>query len=158
MRWPIAVLLVACSNASKPAEPTAPAANDYPAICKAIAEDIEALRPAYPQLTEYRADLATEQDECKIRYQWHTHAPTRAGGWTAGVPHPDPDGIWFYLGIWDPTDPAEASAQINTQPVLPPWRLGTRKITFLHLEGEQTRPVAGAIVTILRARGMTDGP
>jgi hypothetical protein len=41
-----------------------------------------------------------------------------------GLPNPNPDGIWFHIGVWDPNDPAEANSQINTQPVMPPWWIG----------------------------------
>jgi hypothetical protein len=155
------VLLALCSCAPSGEafqigqRPPPPRTYDYAAICSGIADDIEPLRARYPQLADYRAASALER-ECTISYGHHTHRATHAGGWTAGVPNPDPGGIWFYISVWDPADPAEASAQINTQPVLPPWWIGQRRVTFLILEGERTQPVANALLAVLEHHEMTE--
>lgn len=122
----------------------------FPATCKSIADDIEKIARQYPQLANYRA---VDQRECAIHYEHKTHEPTARGGWSAAVPAPDPDGIWFYIGIYDPDGP-EASAQIHTQPAVPSWWLGERKVMFLILEGDKTTPAAGAIMKILERHGL----
>jgi hypothetical protein len=122
----------------------------FPATCKSIAGDIEKLTRQFPQLTSYRA---VDQHDCTIRYQHKTHKPTTRGGWSAGVPQPDADGIWFYIGVYDPNGP-EAQSQIHTQPVVPNWWIGSRKVMFLILEGDKTTPAAGAIMKVLERHGL----
>ena len=145
----LAVLLAACTHPSTPA----PAQRDE--SCAAIAADIELLRARFPALVEYRTGAAMKRD-CAIEYGWHTHPPTGRGGWSAAVPNPDRDGVWLYIGLFDPTSP-EASDQINTQPVLPDWHIGTRKVTFLILEGDAVRGLGDAIVDVLRHHGLREG-
>jgi hypothetical protein len=139
---------------NQPAAPRAPQSYDYPAICTAIADDIEQIARDYPQLADYDARSARTA-ECTISYDYHTHRATKGGGWAAGVPNPDPDGVWFHIGVWDPSSP-EATMQINTQPVLPSWWIGGRRVTFLSLEGEQVKPVSSALLAILKRHGMTE--
>lgn len=151
MRW--LIVLAACGTpaappATTPAAP--PATSDYTAICKAVAGDIERLTRQYPQLGEYRAVDALRHD-CWIDFGWHTHQATHAGGWTAGVPNPDPDGVWFHVGLWDP---ATGGNQIDTQPMLPNWWIGDRRVTFLILEGERTTSVAKELLAILTRHGL----
>lgn len=122
----------------------------FPATCKAIAADIEKLARQYPQLINFRA---VDQRECTITYRFNTHRATTRGGWSSGVPHPDPDGVWFYIGIYDPNGP-EAHSQIHTQPIVSNWWLGSRKVMFLILEGEKTTRAAGALLKILERHGM----
>jgi hypothetical protein len=125
--------------------------------CGAIAGDIERIARQYPQLLAFRATDAQRSPrtglDCRIDYELHTHRPAQTGGWSAGVPHPDPDGIWFYIGLWDPHSD-EAMSQINTQPVMAEHWIGDRRVTFLILEGTQTRPVARELDAILRRNGM----
>lgn len=90
--------------------PRVPRTFDYPAICQSIADEIAAIRGTYPQLAGFEATAT----DCTITYAHHTHRATHVGGWTAGVPNPDPDGVWFYIGVWDPADPVQAMAQIKT--------------------------------------------
>jgi hypothetical protein len=152
MRAVTLACLVACSGPTAPPKPQSPAGVDYTALCHAIAGDIELLRRQYPQLAEYRAVDALRRD-CTIDFGWHTHRAAQTGGWSAGVPTPDADGIWFYIGIYDPNGP-DAQSQINTQPVVPNWWLGDRKVTFLLLEGAHTHSVASELHAILEHRGM----
>ncbi len=127
-----------------------PPAPSFPATCEAIAHDIEQLGRAYPQLAAFRA---ADHRDCDFSYGFHTHAPTTRGGWSSAVPHPDPDGIWFYVGIYDPNGP-DANSQIHMQPVVPNWWIGPRKVMFLILEGDQAKPAAGAIMKILERHGL----
>lgn len=147
---------LACAGASPPApagrqavEVAAPI--DYAAVCRAIATDIDALGEDYPQLRSF--DPRAESG-CKILHDYRTHPPERRGGWAATVPNPDPDGVWMYVGLWDPTDESEATAQIHTQPATPTWWIGERRVTFLILEGAETRPCAGAVLRVLERHGM----
>jgi hypothetical protein len=147
----LAVLLLACAQ---------PRARDtpkpWPATCRAIADDIERIRSEYPQLVEFRAATALRGD-CTMSYEHHTHRATTRGGWSAGVPHPDPDGIWFYIGIYDPAGP-EAMSQIHTQPVVPDWWIRDRKVMVLVLEGDQTKRAGQALLAILQRHGMAEKP
>ena len=132
------------------------AGTDYAALCRAIAADIEALRDEFPQLADFDADKAIVKESCTIGYTYKCHPATHVGGWTAAAPNPDPDGLWFHLGIWDEQDPEEAGAQVNTQPAIPPWRIGARRVTFLILEGDETRSVAAEIFEILTRHGLVE--
>jgi len=142
---------VQAMKAAAPPAPSGPAA--HAENCRAIARDLDVLTRQYPQLADYRA---VDWKACKIHYAYRTHRATTRGGWSSGVPHPDDDGIWFYLGIWDPADPTEASAQIHTQPVTADWWIGERRVTFLILEGKGTTRASGAIVDVLRRHGLRD--
>lgn len=126
---------------------------EYAATCDSIAREIAGLASRYVQLASFpgRADAT-----CHFHYAYHTHAPQRRGGWTSGVPNPDEDGIWFHIRIWDPADPSEATAQINTQPGIPSWWIGKRRVTYLILEGAKTDPVMGEIKRILERHGMVE--
>ena len=125
------------------------------ATCRAIAADIEQLSPRFPQLASYRAASAQPRP-CWIMYERHTHSPQQTGGWSAGVPAPDPDGVWFYIGLWDPTAPMVD--QINTQPVTPNWWIGERRVTLLVKDGERTAPVGSALAAVLQRHGMITKP
>jgi len=129
-----------------------PPVQDYAATCRAIADDIERIRGGYAQFVEFRASAARQSD-CTMSYAFHTHKPTSRGGWSSAVPQPDPDGIWFYLGVYDPNGP-DAMSQINTQPMVPNWWIGDRRVMFLILEGERTKLAADAILAILHRHGM----
>jgi len=127
---------------------------NYRDVCLKVAKDIELLKNKFPQLKNFSASKNFEADRWVIVYQYHTHKATHRGGWTSGVPNPDPDGIWFYIGLWDEKDPGAAGAQINTQPAIPTCYIGDRRVTFLILEGEKTIPVNGEIFKILRVNGL----
>lgn len=132
--------------------PRVPRTFDYPAICQSIADEIATIRGTYPQLAGFEATAT----DCTITYAHHTHRATHVGGWAAGVPNPDPDGVWFYMGVWDPADPVQAMAQINTQPLTPERWIGKRRVTYLILEGEQTTRVGDELLAILKHHEMTE--
>jgi hypothetical protein len=123
---------------------------DPAATLRAIAADIEALGATRPQLAAFRADTHLDADAARIDYAWRTHATHHAGGWTAGVPNPDADGLWFHIDVHDPA----STAQIHTQPLVERWCLGDAAVSFLILEGERTEPVAGALRGILESHGV----
>jgi hypothetical protein len=132
---------------------TPPKSIDYAQTCKAIAKDIAALGKDYPQLASFDARKA--ESDCHVDYEHRCGPPQGRGGWSAAVPKPEPDGIWLHIRLWDPNDPEEATAQINTQPVMPNWWIGERRVTFLMREGEQTKSCAEAVMRVLERHGMT---
>ena len=69
------------------------------------------------------------------------------------MPSPDRDGVWFYIGIYDPAGP-EASSQINTQPMTPNWWLGDRKVMYLMLVGDDVHGLAEQVMAVLTKHGL----
>lgn len=124
----------------------------FPATCDAIARDIEKIARQFAQLANYRA---VDQKDCVIRYAHAVGRPRGRGGWAAATPHPEPHGIWLYIGIYDPNGP-DATLQIHTQPGTPPWWIGSRRVMFLIKEGERTTKAAGAIRKILEKHGLEE--
>jgi hypothetical protein len=114
----------------------------------AIARDIEALGSAYPQLAAFRAAQHLDRDRLVIEYAFHTHTATHRGGWTAGVPNPDADGIWLHVDLHD----ADSKAQIHTQPDVPLLDALGEKLLMLLLEGMTVKPAAGELRAILAGR------
>jgi hypothetical protein len=128
--------------------------HDVTPSCAAIAREIAGLAPRYPQLRDFDANgVSSSPGECTISYAYRTHRSTVRGGWVAQVPNPDPDGIWFHIGIWDPRGPARRS-QINTQPGGAVHAFGDDHITFLTLEGRSARPLRPALWKILEKHGL----
>jgi len=125
---------------------------DHTAVCAQIARDIEGLRGEFPQLAEFSA--ARHLRGCHIDYTFRCHEPKHQGGWTSGVPNPDPDGVWFHIRLWDRDEPTEATAQIYTQPVVPRYTLGSAQVTFLILEGGKTKSLHGRLLEVMRGRGL----
>ena len=118
-----------------------------------IATGIEQLRGDHPQLEAFSAATNVDADALRIDYAHRTHRATHAGGWTAGVPNPDDDGLWFHLDFHEP----DSTAQVHTQPMTgPPQCLGDRRVSFLILEGAKTRPVGAAIWQVLRRHGVVE--
>jgi len=153
------LLLAACrspapvaapTDGSTPTIPAPPPAGTTPAsaFVEGVAADIEGLAATYPQLAEFRASRHLDRTRLVIEYQRHTHAATHHGGWTSGVPNPDPDGIWLYVDLHE----SASTAQIHTQPVVPMRDVLGRKLMMLVLEGDATRPAAGALHSILEHR------
>lgn len=127
-------LLVALSSAP------ARAANeyDYAAAIKAIASDIAGLRTDFPQLREFSATQNVLFDRLAVDYAYRTHRHRGSGGgWQAQAPNPDDDGVWLYIDFHD----ADSRAQIHTQPMAPALCLGDKRVTFLLLEGDRTKPL-----------------
>jgi hypothetical protein len=114
-----------------------------------VSEDLATLESEYPQLAEYSVPKASDVEKLTISYGFHTHRAEHPGGWTAGVPNPDPDGLWFYIDLHDPS----SRAQIHTQPGTAPICFGSNRVSFLILEGSRTKPVAQAIWEILQRGG-----
>ncbi len=127
---------------------------DYIEICINIAKDIELLKEQYPQLKEFELSKNLNKEGCKIDYTYKCHNSDHRGGWTSGVPNPDPEGVWFYIGLWDEKNPAENTAQINTQPYIPLCYIKKRLVTYLILEGEKTKSVEMKIFEIMKKHGL----
>lgn len=125
---------------------------DYQAVLSEIKSDLSKLGGEFPQLRDFPDRVEYNAERLSISYAYHTHEPKRRGGWTAGVPNPDADGIWFYIDFHDPG----SSAQIHTQPVTAPLCIGSRKVSFLILEGKKTKPVSGKIRSILNKHGVSN--
>lgn len=118
-------------------------------ILKAVALDIEKLKADFPQLHEFSAARHLRTEPPSIGYAFRTHAPQRTGGWTSGVPQPDADGIWFHIDLHDPGSPL----QLHTQPVTRSLCLGDSRVSFLLLEGRDTRSLHAPIWSVLARHG-----
>jgi hypothetical protein len=118
-------------------------------ILQAVARDIEALKPEFPQLRDFSATAHLDTRSVRIAYAFHTHAPEKRGGWTSGVPHPDDDGVWFHIDIHDP----DSTLQIHSQPMTAPMCLGDKRVSFLILEGQKTDSLYGPIWSTLARQG-----
>jgi hypothetical protein len=144
---PLAMILVGATQAfAQEAKPDAE-------TLMAIARDIEQLRGDYPALEGFSATKHADTQGLRIDYSYRTHQATQAGGWTAGVPNPDDDGLWFHIDFhaWDST------SQLHTQPMTgPPLCIGDKRVSFLMLEGESIAPVSPAIWPLLRRHGVED--
>ena len=125
------------------------AGQDYSETLKSAALEIEGLRHDYPQLMEFSVIKHVSAEDVRIDYEYHTHEPEITAGWLSGVPHPDDDGIWFFIDFHDPG----STAQIHTQPMTVPICLGDKKVSFLILEGKATKPLYGSIWKILEKYG-----
>jgi len=125
---------------------------DYPKTLRAIADDIASLHNKFPQLKDFSPESSIKLENMAIDYGYHTHRARHHGGWTAGVPNPDPDGVWFYINFHSP----DSIAQIDTQPMTAAEGrcLGDKRVTFLILEGPKSKPLAGEIWSILNKRGV----
>lgn len=120
------------------------------AFLRAVAADIEALAASHPPLADFRAATHFDAAAQRIDYAFRTHPPAGSGGWTAAVPNPDADGLWFHLDVHDPA----STAQIHTQPMTEPLCLGPRRVSLLVLEGAATPPVAGLLRASLERHGV----
>lgn len=124
---------------------------NYSEILENIADEISTLKESYPQLAEFSTTKNLQTESLTISYEYKTHEPKRRGGWTSGVPNPDPDGLWFYIDLHDPN----SIAQIHTQPVVQKGVVGEKEVMFLILEGEKTKPLSGKIWEILKNNGIS---
>jgi hypothetical protein len=139
-----------------PPEPETPSDVARASACFAIARDIAGLKPSFPQLVAFdptSVSVNTLSRECSITYNYRTHQSTVRGGWGALVPAPDPDGVWFHIGIWAP-DGLASRSQINTQPGAAVFAFGEENITVLILDGEKSRRLGTALRMLLRRLGM----
>ena len=122
----------------------------YHAFIKSIAEDITVLKKTHPQLKEFSADKHVDIENLRIDYGYHTYEPERTGGWTSGVPNPNPDGVWFYIDLHE----KDSTAQIHTQPITSPsLQFGDKQVGFLILEGAETPSIADELISILDQHG-----
>lgn len=121
---------------------------------EAIARDIQKLGSSYPQLRAFRAREHFDRDALTIRYEHHTDPPNGGGGWTGAVPDPRPDGLWLHIDFHDPS----STAQIHTQPIVPPLHFKTKRVLLLLREGEATAPLTDALHEILERHGVQAGP
>jgi hypothetical protein len=138
-------LLVAMALTGDPAM----AEPDYAKAIQSIAAEIAVLKKEFPELKDFSPAKNTRG--LIIEYAYHTHESTHPGGWTAGVPNPDDDGLWFYIDLHE----FNSMAQIHTQPMTGPSQcLGNNRVSFLILTGRSTRHVGGAIQTILEKHGV----
>ena len=122
----------------------------YHLAVERIAEAIERLKPEYPQLAGFSSRDHCNRIKLEIHYGYNTHRAPHRGGWTSGVPNPDEDGVWFYIGFYEP----DSQREIHTQPRVPRYRYKDKRVTFLILEGEQTENISAAIFQILRDNGV----
>lgn len=127
---------------------------DYAGILMAVAREIVQLARRYPQLNLFMADTHTSADALRIVYAYRTENPRGGGGWTASVPNPKPDGIWLFIDVHDP----DSTAAIHTQPVTPPRCVGAKRVSFLLLDGAETRSPKDAIEAILSRHGIGPCP
>lgn len=123
---------------------------NYSETLKKIANEISVLKESYPQLADFSPTKNLQTESLTISYEYKTHEPTHRGGWTAGVPNPDPDGLWFYIDLHDPN----SLAQIHTQPVVQKGAIGDKEVMFLILEGKKTKHVSEKIWEILKNNGI----
>lgn len=123
---------------------------DYSNAIQKIGEEIFKLKNEFPQLNDFIPNEHVDIENLKISYGYKTHSPTHSGGWTAGVPNPDPEGIWFYIDFHD----QNSTRQIHTQPVAIPAHIGNKSISFLILEGTKTKSVRASIWNILKNNGV----
>src|SRR6266704_5729830 len=112
-------------------------------VIQAIGGDIAKLKDKFPQLGQFSVARHVYSGRLTIDYSYHTHRAQHHGGWTAGVPNPDDDGVWFFIDFHAP----DSTAQIHTQPlqVAPGFCFGGKVLTFLILEGKGTKSVNGAL-------------
>ena len=116
----------------------------------AVARDIESLKPRYPQLQNFSLEKHVDPKNLWIDYAFHTRQAQHKGGWTSGVPNPEPDGIWFYIDLHD----SNSTAQIHTQPIIPDYgRIDGKIVWFLILEGAATKSIAQDIALIFKRHG-----
>jgi hypothetical protein len=140
----LASLMLALFTGVQPAH-----AQDRLGILKALALDIEKLKTDFPQLRDFSAAENLRAEPPSIGYAFRTRAPDRTGGWTSGVPNPDADGIWFHIDLHD----AGSNLQLHTQPMTASLCLGESRVSFLMLEGRDTRSLYRPIWSALRKQG-----
>jgi hypothetical protein len=150
------LLLLATANALALWAPGATPTHHSPESALAlVAEQIEALKGQYPQLEEFSAQRNAHRATLRISYAYRTHKAKHHGGWSAGVPNPDEDGVWFFIDLHDPS----SKLQIHTQPMMGhPQCLGRMRVGFLILEGRETVSMERATWQILRKNGVIECP
>ena len=152
-RWSAQFAALACALViAAVGVPGKTAPEDYWKTLQAIARDIAKLETDFPQLKDFSPAKNTDAQRLALSYGYRTHQAQHRGGWTSEVPNPDDDGIWFYIDFHNP----DSQAQIHTQPVVAKLCLADKRVSFLILEGRNTKPVAGRIGNILRSHGVKE--
>jgi hypothetical protein len=145
-------LVAACAAPQPSRERTAQPENHDPYLLtiQAIAEDIERLKPEFPQLVNFSAAQHCHGARLEIDYAEKTHRPDGRAGWAGGVPNPDSDGVWFRIDFHAP----DSNGQIHTQPVMEDLRFRAMKVTFLMLQGAATKSLHPQLQEILERHGI----
>ena len=125
---------------------------DYRKVLIDIQKDLSKLGTEFPQLRDFSHAREFDPEKLSLSFSYHTHKAKHLGGWTAGVPNPDDDGVWFYIDFHDPS----STAQIHTQTDTISRCLGSKRVSFLILEGKNTKAVTGRINSILNKHGLVD--
>jgi hypothetical protein len=121
---------------------------------RSIGRSIAALKPIYPQLADFDVERNVSPDHLWITYKYRTTRSKRPGGWTAQVPNPESDGVWFYVDFHD----HDSTSQIHTQPFTGRFAFRDKSVSFLILEGPRTKSLQPAIWKILRQHGVESLP
>ena len=152
----VVTAIIGCATVRAPGETMEKRSGltDNQRAISAIAKDIEALKSEFPQLAEFSVKTHSNLDRLHVSYAYKTHEPKRRAGWLGAVPHPDSDGIWFYIDIHD----ANSMAQIHTQPVTGRrLRFGKDHVQFLILEGSATQRISEHLERIMKKHGVQFG-
>jgi hypothetical protein len=147
---PLRVALVALVVVDRAAATTVGEETEYASALRGIARSIESLKSDYPQLAEFSRSEHSDVEGLRITYAYRTESPPRTGGWTSGVPSPVEGGVWFLIDFYD----ADSKAELHTQPVVPRYRFGEKRVMLLLREGAGTKPLHGALVGVLLEHGV----
>jgi len=123
---------------------------EYTSALRGIARSIESLKSEHPQLAEFSESEHCDVEGLRITYAYRTESPPPTGGWTSGVPSPVEGGVWFLIDFHD----ADSKAELHTQPVVPRYRIGEKRVMLLLREGAGTKPLHGALVRVLLEHGV----
>lgn len=154
----LALLLLACLPCAAVGTASAASGSSPHDRCVAIARDIAALKPVFPALKDFDPAAAVAPGAGELVYEYRCRVSTEAVGWHAGVPQPQPDGVWFLLRLWDPADPAAADSPLNTQPLQPVRHLAGSRVTFLYRAGQDVAGLEDALLGVLRKHGLREEP
>jgi hypothetical protein len=126
----------------------------YEATLRAIAQDIEALKPDYPQLAEFSVARNFNAPHLHITYDYRVNPPTRTGGWGGAAWLPKEDGITLHIDLHDP----KSEQQLHRQPVVPLFRFRDKAVMLLMVEGKATKSLEPAIARIFKDHDVTSVP
>ncbi len=146
------ICLMSASCGGQKPTPNMESSSPGEALC-AIAQEIEAAKKSHPQLVHFSAAKHCDAENLVVSYGYETHQSQNSGGWTASVPNPDPEGVWFHLDFHD----ANSTAQIHTQPVVPHRHFQSYSVTLLLLDGSNTKSLAALIDSAMKRHGVRAG-